>query len=64
MGSSLVFVLQLLVSCVYVIAACLIAISVTGTVFSNIVVALLLIFVPRLFIMIIVNKGGIERETL
>lgn len=55
--SSLVFVLQLLVTCVYVIAACLIAISVTGTVFSNIVVALLLIFVPRLFIMIIVNSG-------
>ena len=56
-GSSLVFVLQLLVSCVYVIAACLIAISVTGTVFSNIVVALLLIFVPRLFILVIVNSG-------
>lgn len=56
-GASLLFVAQLVVSCIYIIAACLIAVSVTGTVFSNIAVALLLIFVPRLFILVIVNGG-------
>ncbi len=55
--SSGIFLAQLVVSCLYVIAACLVAISVTGTMFSNIAVALLLIFVPRLFILVIVNSG-------
>ena len=55
--SSLIFVVQLIISCVYIIAACLVAISVTGTVFSNIAVALILIFAPRIFITILVNCG-------
>lgn len=55
--ASLIYVIQLIISCVYVIAACLIAISVTGTVFSNIAVALILIFAPRIFITVLVNCG-------
>ncbi len=55
--ASLIFVVQLIISCVYIISACLIAISVTGTVFSNIAVALILIFAPRIFITVLVNCG-------
>lgn len=57
LAGSLFFIVQLFITSFYVIAACLLAISVTGTTFSNIVVSLLIIFVPRLFITAIAACG-------
>ena len=55
--ASLKHLLDFFLSSLLVISAVLIAISVTGNMFSNIFVALLIIFVPRIFIIVLTALG-------
>ncbi len=57
MLSSFLYILTLLVSSFYIMSAVALAVSVTGTVFSNITTALLIIFAPRLFITVILEAA-------
>lgn len=56
--SSLLYLLTVLVSSFYIMAAVALAVSITGTVFSNIVTALLIIFAPRIFISAILSTSA------
>ncbi len=53
--ASLVFFLECLVSAFFVAAAVTVAVSVTGTLVSTILVALMIIFLPRIFLMVVSN---------
>lgn len=53
--ASLVFFLECLVAAFFVAAAVTLAVSVTGTTISTIMVALMIIFLPRIFLMVVSN---------
>lgn len=55
MASVLPFLLNMLAAQLFVAAAVLLAMSITGTSFSNVMVALMIIFVPRIFITMVTD---------
>ena len=55
--SSIMYILGVLVSCFMVASAVMIAISTTGNFFANILVSLMIIFIPRIFYMATVSTA-------
>ncbi len=53
--ASLAFFLECLVSAFFIAAAVTVAVSVTGTAVSTVLVALMIIFLPRIFLMVVSN---------
>lgn len=62
--ASLKYLLDFFLSSLLVISAVLIAISVTGNLFSNVFVALLIIFVPRIFIIVVTALGTLNANVV
>ncbi len=55
--ASSIFFFECLVSAFFVAAAVTVAVSVTGTPISTVIVSLMIIFLPRIFLMVISNVG-------